>query len=500
MARVSISKKTIKSTLNNKDIISMFQDTLGGVGKGYDSLHIVYPKYIKIKTDVKRIITIISTLHNSDFMLYFPEMKLNLEKYLSILNKQFSENFDAPDLKQFVITLPPVDLSSSTEDYTKAPIELVELFHSKFAAVKKCNIINLIILLCKNLTQYKVSLKNLDKLSDKFLLNNSSLAPLPELSSFNFKHIYIDDRLNKINKSIILTCLSKLYTISNGIYEAITTPDVDVSEFTNAIMESINEVKKHIPRCNDAFNKILDSVDLLKSNFGEYYKDYTSSGNPTIIMENFVLDVSKNTKSSPGITRQFREIIKYYKKMAGENGAIDPKVQTLFNHVEANYNELEKAEARAEAETKIIIEEVPEEPIKKEQPKKESNTLRNRRKKDKKKLAKQAQQAQQLPNDDFGGEFVKAKESDSEDIDEIPPSLDDVSGLVNEPQDDNLASAGGGNADSANDGNINELLKSCMEMLNLNKPEDNQEPEQEPEQEQELVGDDFVPDNSMSLL
>jgi hypothetical protein len=112
-------------------------------------------------------------------------------------------------------------------------------------------------------------------------------------------------------------------------------------------MSSIDEVKKHIPRCDQAFQKIIESVDLLKGNFNGYYKDYTASGNPTIIMENFVLDVSKNTKSSPAVTAQFRRIIAHYRKLASQQ-ASNPKLQSLFAQVDANFHELEKRSKEAD--------------------------------------------------------------------------------------------------------------------------------------------------------
>jgi hypothetical protein len=109
-------------------------------------------------------------------------------------------------------------------------------------------------------------------------------------------------------------------------------------------MGSIEEVKKAIPRCDQAFQKIIDSISLLKGNFSNYYKDFTISGNPTIIMENFVLDVSKNTKSSPTVMAQFRKIISHYRKLASQH-ASNPKLQSLFSQVDANFKELEKCES-----------------------------------------------------------------------------------------------------------------------------------------------------------
>jgi len=112
-------------------------------------------------------------------------------------------------------------------------------------------------------------------------------------------------------------------------------------------MSSIDDVKKQIPRCDQAFNKISESVGLLKGNFNSYYKDYISSNNPTIIMENFVLDVSKNTRASPVLTAQFRKIIAHYRKIASQQ-ANNPKLQTLFQQVDKNFQELERQRKKAD--------------------------------------------------------------------------------------------------------------------------------------------------------
>ena len=135
--------------------------------------------------------------------------------------------------------------------------------------------------------------------------------------------------------------IAKLYEISHSVYIILSEPDVDVNEFVAVILNSIDSVKKHIPRCNEAFDKIVESVDILKHNFDGYYKDFMSCNNPAIIMEHFVLDVSKNTKATPKITAQFRRIITHYRNIASQHST-DPRLQSLFKHVDKNFEALEK--------------------------------------------------------------------------------------------------------------------------------------------------------------
>ena len=355
--RVKIKSKVVKATLANKDVLDMFQGVLG-TSEGAATLSVTHPKYLRIQGHVERFIRLLDALHGSSAMSLDPGPNEHLEGYVAALKKQFKVNFCAPDFTQWLA--PPAGGSrlsaeahvATAEDYAKIPAELVAEFGEVFTAAKKCSLVNTVIVVCKNLIAHKKSIGDQAALKDRFLTKGAGtvFAPLPDLPQVNFKQLYIDDRLTPGDKEFILVVLHKLYTIGHDTYEAVSAPDVDVGEFVEVIMSSIGEVKKHIPRCDQAFQKIVESVALLKGNFGGYYKDYAASGNPTIIMENFVLDVSKNTKSSPTVTAQFRRIIAHYRKLASQQ-ATNPQLQSLFTQVDANFQELDKNSRRgAESE------------------------------------------------------------------------------------------------------------------------------------------------------
>lgn len=346
MSKIKIKSKVVKSTLQNKDVIDMFHGVIGTDGA---SISIIHPKYELIETNVKRFLQVLDILHNVKFMCYFESFRDNLDMYLFSLRRQFAEAFKAPSLEPYFAASGELvhKLAPVSRDYSKVPVDIVNVFNEIYSEVKKCNLINTIIETCKNLIQYKKSIEDINDLKDKFLLKGGmNFSPLPFLI-FNFKKIYIDDRLSEDNKDFILTILHKLYTISHEIYDTLSSPDIDVNEFVTIIMSSIDDVKKQIPRCDQAFNKISESVGLLKGNFNSYYKDYISSNNPTIIMENFVLDVSKNTRASPVLTAQFRKIISHYRKIASQQ-ANNPKLQTLFQQVDKNFQELERQRKKAD--------------------------------------------------------------------------------------------------------------------------------------------------------
>jgi len=351
--RVKIKSKVVKATLANKDVLDMFQGVLG-TSEGSTTLSITHPKYLRMHEHIDRFVRLLTALHGSNLMLLFAGAKEHLGGYVEALKKQFAESFCAPDFGPWITPEAGAGVEALMMDakkYTKIPPETVAQFNEVFGAVKKCNIVNTVIVTCKNLIAHKKSLENQNALKDRFLTKGAGMtfAPLPDLPQVNFKQIYIDDRLSPGDKEFIMAILHKMYTIGHDVYEAVSAPDVDVNEFVEVIMSSIDEVKKHIPRCDQAFQKIIESVGLLKGNFDGYYKDYTASGNPTIIMENFVLDVSKNTKASPAVTSQFRRIIAHYRKIASQQ-ASNPKLQSLFAQVDANFLELEKRSKQADAD------------------------------------------------------------------------------------------------------------------------------------------------------
>ena len=168
----------------------------------------------------------------------------------------------------------------------------------------------------------------------------ATCCPIPDMHALDFKLMYIDMRLDANDRKIILTILHKIYTIGHEMYNIVSSPDIDIADFVKVIMGSISEVKKRIPRCDEAFQKIEESVGLLDSNFSEYHKDYAASGNPTVIMERFVSEVAQTSGSTTKVASQFKQIIKQYRLMAAKH-ASNPKIQRIFATVDATFAKLE---------------------------------------------------------------------------------------------------------------------------------------------------------------
>ena len=163
-------------------------------------------------------------------------------------------------------------------------------------------------------------------------------------SSMNFKmnwHLFSESE-----KKIVVSVLEKMYYICLDIYEIVMTPDINISQFSELLVESIQKVKKQLPRCEEAFKLIENSVNLLKNNFTSYYKESVKCKNPSIIMENFILDVSKKTDSNLKVMSQFKKIYSHLKKKTGNipKTAEMDKLFDIINNQFQSYQETKEDE------------------------------------------------------------------------------------------------------------------------------------------------------------
>lgn len=230
----------------------------------------------------------------------------------------------------------------------------IQRFLKYYSDMKKSSLINTIIVTCSQLVSYKRSLENVDALTDTFMTKSSMtiFEPVQDLK-VNFKSIYISSLLSDSDKRFILLALHKIYTISKGLYDEYCKADINTKAFVQAVHITVDELRKKIPRCEGAFDKILQSTELLEGNYDAYYKDYISSnGNSSIIAENFIHDVAKTVDRSPDLARQFKMIITHLKKMTEGVKNIAPKQKdtfaALFNQAEASYEDIAKESSETE--------------------------------------------------------------------------------------------------------------------------------------------------------
>jgi hypothetical protein len=317
MKKVKVAKKQ----LADKNVVNMFNQMLGTEDIDPD---IVVPKYSTIKGKVQSLSKILSAATDDVIRRMFPDEKEGCDdimKYTEALN---SINFlDIPTADK----LTPEISRSISEQYTN---------------IKNNNDIKIIILTCKNLIGYAEKLSVGNDFDDSFIarIPGFEFSPFP-FSRLNIKRIWASPQITERTKKYIFTVMKIVLDISKDVYRILTSPDVDVKEFSNAIINSISQVKKQIPRCEKAFAKIEQSVSLLEGNFDGYYKDFIQSQNPSTIIESFVIDVSQSGGADSQTTRQFRTIINYYRK-ATQGKIKDPKIKKVFDMLNDNFNAMEE--------------------------------------------------------------------------------------------------------------------------------------------------------------
>lgn len=318
---------TKKIGQQNEELSQMFNQIIG-VGDNVN-IGICYPKYKAIHKYLCNVTEAISLLTQSSVIKSLKEFQSECDELQAYCNRahielrikfkfdlQNPENVNEEEMKKFSVVYNDCKNTYLIQDY---------------------------LAVCNRLIVHKKFIGNEKDLSYKFILNMAGLDFIPfKFSNLNFKRIFTliysitDAQRRKCMADYVLLILHKIYVNSHELYKVLSEPDIDVEKFAEAVLASLSEVRRHIPNCGDAFKKLEESVSLLKSNFGAYYQDFVSTQNQTIIMENFVLDVSKNTKASPTVLRQFREIINFYKKNA-QSKINDPRAQKLFNTINEKF-------------------------------------------------------------------------------------------------------------------------------------------------------------------
>lgn len=319
-------KKIKVSAASDRDISDMFNQMLGA---GNTNLAIAYPRYIQVRGLAERVIQIFTILANSAIFNTREYDKRNIMAYCENSKKEIKTLFHCC-------------LDKYQLNFDDTPKELAEEFSKSYDAVKKAPFIRAIIEIADKLHPYKSNFADMNKLNHTFINNISGIDWSPFPFPFNVKELLIEEDIQKNTINVIMIVLHKLYSFAIEIYNIVRTPDIDVDQFIEIITSSIAEIQKRpeLNRCQKAFNKIKESVMLLKTNFNDYYRDFVETQDNTIIMQNFIIDVSKNTKADLELTRQFRKIISYYREQAQKNGGQNnEKINMLFDKISETFKD-----------------------------------------------------------------------------------------------------------------------------------------------------------------
>lgn len=333
MAKVKVKKvNLLKDTASDSDIGQTVRDMIEGNIK----IDVVHKKYTEILKHVERYIKVLQLFSKQCETVGLP----GSAALLDVIDSVFKSEFSLPPLDKWLLGIGL---------YSHIPPEVSSKYIEDYKVAKSGTIVNNVMktlhnLNAPNIKKYLVEKKDgSDAVVELRPINGVFIKtwPLMEwtpLDGFpvNVRQMYLlsDD----CDQEFILLCIQKIYMICRDINNALNIPDIDPADFSRIVLNSLDDIKKHVPRCGDAFDKIKESVALLENNFGSYYKDFVKTDNPGIIIENFVTDVAKQSGNNIKLAKQFKDIIQFYKKMASQN--MNPQMKALFNHVDKQFAHL----------------------------------------------------------------------------------------------------------------------------------------------------------------
>ena len=273
--------------------------------------------------------------------------------------------------------------------------EAVEEFYAAYETLSQYPPVGAPIVACAQLEAHSAALKDAAALKGRFLSHSAGMmfAPLPPPGdTVNFKAAYNHPDAVASDRNYILFWLHKALEIGERMNEILSRPDIDMDQFVNVIGASLDQVSRQpgMDRCGKAFKRIRDSMDLLRGNFSEYYKDIQESGNPSLLMENFIVDIVKKESDSdegldPSEAVQLKKIVAKYRRMASEKQNLDPRMRNLLEKADRGLGHLQK-EFTADTGTEVEIKPVEEpaapaaEPVTEEPPAKPTKAQKTRAK------------------------------------------------------------------------------------------------------------------------
>jgi len=353
---------------------NMFEQMMG---TSEADIEVISPKMAKMYNYMIKTHKVLNVLTNFDgFWGYFPhhqhwkaELNAFLEGIVSSLDLDLTKEYTGHDFlpEEYQRLLDPkVDL----ELYRRVQ----EATNKRYGAIKENEHIRHIVDSADNLAQFKAALiqvympkeererrqqaqekkdpnaaldvdiilpeQTLTMKPDEFIYKEpGSLKPLT-FTSLDLKYIWSEEQLDLTGRKMILKIMSHIYWIGIDIYDLVTSPDVDIKQFSAMLIEAISSFKRKIPRCQNAFRIIEKSVHLLEKNFKRYYRDAKSANNSNLIMEMFILEVAQTQDADPKVLIEFKTIINYLRKKV--NKVEDPRIKSLLKMLDNNFEHMKE--------------------------------------------------------------------------------------------------------------------------------------------------------------
>ncbi|MCK9607555.1 MAG: hypothetical protein M0R33_14030 [Methylomonas sp.] len=337
MAAVKIKQKKVHLAESNDEqkLAGMFDKVLNSeIG----DVKVSYPRYLRLCELIARISKVISLFSQSNIFANFASARKDLLKFLDNISE-----FQSTHLFFRAAEQPITDIAAATQ-FTLTPEE-TKIFTRIYPEIREKGVVRMLIITCDRIVAYKTYLSNPESLNGIFLENMSERGFHPfAFCEFNIRDAYLSG--SEEEKKLILFTLHKLLMLTGILYGELSSPDICVDDLASTILECVEKLSKvpKLSRCRKAFQKILQGTDMLKQNFGEYYKDYIQTRTQSTIFESFISDVAKKNaeESDPELSMQFKRIVEYFRETAGAKVAENKSLKFLFDSVEDKFKVLDK--------------------------------------------------------------------------------------------------------------------------------------------------------------
>ena len=323
-----VKVKSIKKKIDDGSELNEIFNQLLNIGDNVN-VNICYPKYLNIENIVKKYLQLLKFLMKNSIDIYYPKFsqaKDDLSEYITNKEGKMAELFK-------------IKFPREIFDYSILPEEQVKEFAKVYKQMKEDNILKDLFRICENLTSHKNHIDVEEVRIGYFHDMISEFTFLPFLSlDFRDMVLYLDsvqkdfgDRGHSEEAQrvacvleIILLFIKKIYLLSKELVDEYTAPDVNIDELIEHIINSIDKIKKYVPRCGKAFSRLRKATDLLKDNFTTYYADFLETKKQNIILQNFIGDVMKTIDDDNlELVREFKEILKFIN--TNENAVKNPQ-------------------------------------------------------------------------------------------------------------------------------------------------------------------------------
>lgn len=320
-----VIKRKMKGGASEDELSEMFNQMLG---TGSVNIEIAYPRYVHLKDLTESIEKLIKAIANTPYVREGqPSIRDEFASFLAGIAEARELYFGC-------------DLSDHMWNFASMDDGLYKKFCESYTAFKSSGIMNQFVMICDRLIMHRGDLSG-DNPRPDFIFNMPGVDWCPLVfTKLNLKHVCA---IEGYTQKFFMKALSKMLELTLAVYNEVTSPDVDVDKFADIIIKSMDQLRHQpgISRCDKAFAKIRDSIHLLKNNFNNYYRDFLSAGDSTIIMQHFILDVSNNTDADAQTIQQFRQIIRHYQKMASQQ-VKNPKLKAMFDRANECFKQMER--------------------------------------------------------------------------------------------------------------------------------------------------------------